>query len=506
VFTPRESLPARTLAWLAADRKRRYWMLVLFVAALLVRLHWNLHVHLLQDHLRSDMRGYWIRADQLLDHPFARDEYDAFFPFGTTWLIAAIKAVFGRYAFTATAVVYALLGASVVAVSYAIADRVIGARSRWVAPAVGLLLMVYYPLIAMGGYILSELPFCCCLMISVLLLIRLLDDGRPCDAWLLGLMLGLGALFRPQLLLSIALVGLLWLLMKIAAWRGKADPYARLNVAMLARVAVPLALILTMASIRFHAHTGQFGLVSANSSINLVFGRCHNKGMYARPDGAGHTQNIRFSPPPLIQFEKYSAQHPDALIRIRSVWADHPEPVEGVPGFAVDAFGCKKRKCYEPGSEIEYRGYIGDKAIHHQLVRACIERGGIERQAYFTLTHWILLWRYNLMWPDQANPLPHSTVERETWRARQIVWARIHRALLMVPALLGLAFVFVPRRRPTEALLAINLLALLIMAGVWFGDMRLRAPYDPLVALLAGLIYAEVVSRLRRRFVAGNTR
>jgi hypothetical protein len=405
-----DGFKTRALAWLAADRKRRYWVLVLFIAALLVRLHWNLRVHPLDGFLYSDMKGYWGRADALLDNPFSVGEYQAFFPFGTTWLMAGIKAVFGRDALGAVSVIYAIFGASVVAASYAIADRIscnMGAPARWVAPAVGLFLLVYYPLLAIGGYILSELPFCFCLMISVLLLMRLLDDdGRPRDAWLLGTMLGIGALFRPQILLSVALVGVLWLLMFVGSRRGKPNPYARLSWAMLGRVAVPLLLLLTMSSIRYYAHTKQLGLVSGNGSINLVFGRCHNKGIYSRPDGEGHA-TVRFSPPPLIQLEIHSAKNPDSLFQTRSVWGDNAEPVEGVPGFAVDSYGCKRRKCHQPGSEIEYRGYIGDQKIHRQIVRSCIERGGLARQAYFTATHWVMLWRLNVMWPDQPAAALH---------------------------------------------------------------------------------------------------
>jgi hypothetical protein len=265
---------------------------------------------------------------------------------------------------------------------------------------------------------------------------------------------------------------------------------------MLARVAVPLLLLLTMASVRFYLNTGKLGLVSANSSINLVFGRCHNKGIYSRPDGQGHA-TVRFSPPPLIQLEIYSANNPDTLFQTRSVWGDHPGPIEDVPGFAIDSYGCKRRNCHLPGSEIEYRGYIGDADIHKRIVRECIERGGLGRQAYFTATHWVLLWRQNVMWPDQANPRPRSSSPRETWRQRQVVWAHIHRDVLLVPALLGLAFVFVPRRRPKEALVALNFWALLILAGVWFGDMRLRASYDPIIALLAVFVYAIAWERGR---------
>ena len=124
-------------------------------------------------------------------------------------------------------------------------------------------------------------------------------------------------------------------------------------------------------------------------------------------------------------------------------------------------------------------------------MRECIERGGLSRQAYFTLTHWMMLWRFNVMWPDQANPRPRSVEPRESWRHRQEVWAQLHRGVLMVPVLLGLAFAFVPRRRPKHALIALNFLALLIVAGMWFGDVRMRTSYDPIIIVLAVIVYAE---------------
>ena len=483
---------ARVIEWLAADRMRRYWVLVLFVAALIVRLLWNLKIHPLGSFLYSDMKGYWGRADLILDKPFTNREYDAFFPFGTAWLMVGIKLLFGRDNLVAVSVIYAVFGASIVAACYAIADRVIGERQRWVAPAVGLFLVLYYPLIAVGGYILSELPFSFCLTMALLLLIRVVDEGRRLDAWLLGLALGCGALIRPQMLLSVALVGGFWLAFwLIARLRpDKPSPYAKLDWGHIARIAVPLVLLLALASIRFYVHTHRVGLISDNSSINLVFGRCHNKGIYSRRDGQGHG-TIRFSPPPLIQLEAYSARDPANWPQIRSVWAEHPEHVEGVPGFAVDSFGCLRRKCHLPGSEIEYRGYIGDHEVHRKLVRACIERGGLGRQAYFTWSHWVMLWRANLMWPDQANPRPRSTERSEGWRQRQQIWARIHRGLLMVPALLGLIFVLVPRRRPKQALVSLNLWALMLIAGIWLGGVRFRIPYDPVITLVAGFVYAE---------------
>ena len=345
----------------------------------------------------------------------------------------------------------------------------------------------YYPLVAMGGYVLSEIPFSLCLTLSVLLLVRIVDEGSKRDAWLLGILLGFGTLIRSQLLLSLALIGGVWLLLRLRP----GNPYGKLGWGHIVRIGVPVLLLVIMASIRFHVHTGRYGLVSENSTINLVFGRCHNKGIYALRDDQGH-RTIRFSPPPLIQLDAHSERNPDSWIKTRSVWGDHPEPVEGVPDFAVDEFGCTQRPCRQPGSEVEYRGYIGDHDIQEKLVRACLERGGVSRQAYFTLTHWLLLWRFNIMWPDQANHRPVSSIPRETWQHRQEVWARVHRGVLLVPALFGLVFAFVPRRRPKHALLALNFMALLIVAGIWFGDPRLRVTYDPIITILAVLAYAEV--------------
>lgn len=481
-----------TIEWFAADRKRRWWMLILFVAALIVRLRWNLEVHPPGQFLYSDMAGYSGRADAILRDPFSTREYDAFFPFGTAWVLAAIKYVFGTENFEAIAIFYALIGAAIVAFAYGIADRVMGERVRWVAPAVGVLLVFYYPIVSIGGYILSELPFSFCMMGSILLLLRVVDEGKYRHALLLGFLLGCGALIRSQMIAAVGLVGLYWL----ASLLIKPRPFEKLTWKHIVCVGIPLVLLLGMSAVRFHAHTGRKGLVSENSTINLIFGRCHNKGIYSRPDGNGHG-TVRFAPPPLIQFEIHSAKHPDHFFRTHSVWAEHPEPMEDVEGFAIDGIGCAKRGCKLPGSEIEYNGYIGDGDIHRTIVKECIERGGLKLQAYYTLTHWAMLWNYNRMWPDDANPRPRPVAKEEGWKARQLHWARFHRWVLMVPALLGLFFVFAPRRRGKEALVALNLWALMVIAGIWIGGVRFRSPYDPVIILLAGFVYGLVWEKVR---------
>ncbi|MCA9685905.1 MAG: phospholipid carrier-dependent glycosyltransferase [Myxococcales bacterium] len=473
---------------MAKDNKRRWWVLILFLAALVVRLNWNLEVHPLDGYLYSDMAGYDGRANAVLRDPFSSREYDAFFPFGTAWLLVAIKYLWGIENYRAVGIFFALLGAGIVGASYAITDRIMGKRVRWAAPVVGVFLVFYFPLIAIGGYVLSELPFSFCLTMSLLLLLRIVEEGRYRDAWLLGLMLGIGALVRSQMTASVALMGLYWIL----ALFLKPRPYAKLTWKHLICVGIPLALLLGMAAVRFHIHTGRYGLVSENSTINLVFGRCHSKGMYSRPDGHGHG-TVRFAPPPLIQFEVHSAKHPESFFQIDSVWGDwaeNPEPIEGVEGFAIDNFGCRKRDCRLPGSELEYQGYIGDGHIHRTIVKECMRRAGVKRQAYYTLSHWALLWNYNLMWPDQANPRPRPKDSAQSWRTLQERWGKFNRNALMVPAFLGLLFAFVPRKRPLEALVALNFWALMIISGIWLGGIRFRSPYDPVIVILAVCVYA----------------
>ena len=72
----------------------------------------------------------------------------------------------------------------------------------------GVVLAVYYPWIALGGYTLSEPPF-------TLFLCAARSTGSPTptagsarDAWLFGGALALGAIFRPQILAALPLYAL----------------------------------------------------------------------------------------------------------------------------------------------------------------------------------------------------------------------------------------------------------------------------------------------------------
>lgn len=488
---------------LAANRARAWWMLWLFLAALAVRVHWNVAVHPLGEYLYSDMHGYASRADQILDEPFRTYEYAAFFPFGTAWIVAAAKWTFGRENWAAIGTVFAVMGALIVPMCYSIVDRTMGERVRWVAPACGLAMVFYYPLIGIGSYVLSELPFAFFLTAALYFLIRLLDEGKRRDAWLLGVMLGCGALVRSQMMASLGLFGLAWLLTRVLPWRATPEQriWPKLTWPIMIQVAIPLLLLLGMSAVRFHVHTGRYGLVSENSGINLVFGRCHNKGIYSRPDGTGHG-TVRFAPPPLIQLEHHSRDNPDSWMHMDPFFGDYTEPPPDVPGFAIDGIGCRKRGCILEGGEIEYKGYIGDQELQKRIVKHCVEVGGLTRQLKYSAQHLVMLWKYTQMWPDQANPRPRPKDKKEGWKALGEAWAKYVRWFLMVPSLLGLMFAFFPRRRPKEAATSINLWALMFVAAIWLGEVRFRVPYDPFIVILAFFTYGFAWEQLVRAWRA----
>lgn len=452
---------SRAGRWLRATGRfvvEQRWPLAIFVAALLVRLHWNLRVHPPGDYLYSDMNGYMQRAQGALADPFGKREYAGFYPWGTHVMIAGLQAVFGKPGHTAIAIVYALLGSFTAMFGMLAARRV--TRFAFVAPAVGLLLVLDYPLISLGGYVLSEVPFAFGLAGATWMLMRMVDEGRSRDAWLTGIFVGWATVMRPQILLSVALLGVLW------ALRRKLFP--RLTVPLLVRTAIPIALVLAFSSWRLYHHTGRVGLICENGTFNQVFGRCHNTKIIALPDKPGGGRTL-FGPPPLLQLAKRAERAPGQWPQLDPILDEH----------------------------LYYHGYIGDAKILGGYMRECIEKGGWGKQAEFALVNTLMLWRYNIVWPDSG---------KTQWKEHAKRWGMIHSSVFAIPALLAMLVVFVPRRHPKLAIVGLHLVAALITAAIYFGDVRLRTPYDPFIFLLAlefaAMVGFAVATRIRRRGAA----
>lgn len=423
------------------------WSIAIFVAALLVRLHWNLVTHPLGEYIYSDMNGYNSRADRLVKEPFGHFEYHAFFPFGTHAFAAAFKAVFGLEDFRQLGVAYALMGALGVLAAHRIALRV--STVRWVPHVLGLFLVCYYPYLSIGGYLLSELPFSVCFMLAVWCSIRLVDHGRMRDAVLMGAAAGFGAWFRPQILMSVGVLGLYWL------WRRRALP--RVKLLHFVGAGVPLAILLGLSAAHFRYQTGRNGLVSENGPFNMVFGRCHNSKIESLPDGKGHGK-VHFRPPEFLQLN-------NLLERKRKEGVEPPVRLNPIIGDVLN-----------------YPGYIGDRERHNAYIRECLHKTTLWRQLEYTYLNVALLWRYNVPWPDSG---------RGQWREPARVWTRIYEIAFAIPSLLFL-FTLGPRRLVRQGWLAVHMVAVLVTAALYFGGTRHRASYDPLFLFFALEVYAVI--------------
>jgi hypothetical protein len=427
------------------------------LAALAVRLVWNLGVHRPTSHVFSDMGGYLDRGARMVDHPWETDPWLAFFPYGTHAFIGALRWIFGRRSDTAIDAGFAVLGA--LAVAYTQATAACFLTRRRARLLLGALLVVYYPWISLGGYALSEIPFALCVAVAAFHGLRLADRGRPRDATLLGLSLALGATVRPQILLAAALLGA-HLLLRRRAWHG-------FSWRLVARAALPLLLVLGLSSYRLHLHTGRLGLVSANGPLNLVFGRCHNTGLDAvAPDGTGF-----FGPPAfgaLLHHERRAAERGEPFL------------------FPLDP---------ALGERLAIEGHLWDAEPSLALARACVARTGYARQLRYALTHVVLLWTYNSIWPDMGSPR----------YGRAMDWACAAHNIAFGWAIAAALLLSFQRRRARWGLLSLHVLSVVITAIVFFGDTRYRAPYDGVIMILALQVYVEAgawMDAVQQRFVA----
>ncbi|MDI3286070.1 hypothetical protein [Polyangium sp. 15x6] len=424
---------------------RRPFLVAVTLLALALRLVWNLVVHPPAEHIYSDMAGYFERSTALLDAPLRKDPSAAFFPYGTHVLLALVRAVFGRENHAAPAVLYALLGASLVPLVSLLVERI--GRGRIAPRIAALVACFYYPWISLGGYFLSELPFTVCVTAAALFSLRLVDTGRAREAYLFGAAVALGATFRPQILLSLPLLSLVWLA------RRRALP--RVRPAHLARALVPIVLVLAVSAARFHHHMGRVGLISANGPLNYAFGRCHAVDIEARTRG----YYASFGPPPMGYLAYRDKKYPGAFVRL--------DPALGV--------------------KLTVQGTMWNEGPFHALARKCVATTGLVRQARYALGHVVLLWGYNIVWPDSG------TDEYRRLMRRAI---DLHNVLLLPPMLVAFA-ASVRRHLARHALLSAHLVALVLMAMIYFGDVRYRVPYDGIVIALAFDGYTRLLGWVR---------
>ncbi len=423
--------------------RREVFALGVFAFAIRAVQNFWVHPPLLDEH--SDMGGYIHRADALLRGEWGPDPNATFFPYGTHALVFALKFVFRGGATFGVSLVFALMGTFAVLFSYWTALRLWPARP-WVARIVALWLATEIAWIELGSYVLSETPTALAIAASTFLSLRLVDEGKTRDAWWLGATLAVGATFRPQVLLS-----LVFLLVFLVFRRGHLGG-AKLKLASLGAVVVPIALVLGGSSVRTHYDTGRWGTVSTNGPFNFVFGRCHCIGLTA-----SQTRGSRFEPPSLKSLAGHEAKH-----NIRPI-------IDLDPAM---------------GTELSFDGQVWDAEPAYALARRCVEKTGLAVQAKYGVTHLMLLWAYNLPWPT---------------RGPEVVVATTVTSVVFLPGLIVALALAWKRERARELCLVAQLFGLFFTAILFFGEIRLRTPYDGVIAVLAFGAYADAIAIFRRR-------
>lgn len=440
-------VPASGATYRALLAKHRD-LIVVTALALAVRLVWNLWIHPPIEYAYSDMGGYLERAQTSIDHPGQRFGYFTLFPWGTHVLLMLVKRAAGAHSGAAIGVLYAALGAGAVAYTFLFARRL--TRRVILARAVAAALIVYYPWIALGGYMLSEPPFTFFLSAAVYGGLVLADRGRARDAWIFGLAVAAGAAFRPQILLALPLYAI-HLLARRRAWR-------RASPRLAAGVIVPLAILFAVSAARMKFHTDHLGLISNNGPLNYAFGRCHALTISTvAPD-----RKSGYAPPSLDALARWEKDHPGGIFRL--------DPAQG--------------------TRIEVKGHIWDREPFEELAAACVRRTGLARQAAYAATHVVLLWGLNIPWPDQSAKPP--------FRQMMSFASGLHVALILPPALWVLAISL--RRRGARLLLGgLHIIALALVAAMYFGDTRLRVPYDGVLITFAVIGWAAAIRWAKQR-------
>ncbi|MFY0537565.1 hypothetical protein [Nannocystis pusilla] len=153
------------------------------------------------------------------------------------------------------------------------------------------------------------------------------------------------------------------------------------------------------------------------------------------------------------------------------------------------------------GDSIRFVGYIGDPFIHKDIRAKCYAATGLLEQVRYSFVNMMLQWFVAGQWPETSKGHKHTLVVAEVYRY-------FFNTVVLLPSLVGIGLALRGvRRDPALAVLAACLVGAMIIAAIFFGDPRLRTPYDPVSIILA--LYAVAVTlpawRAWRARRAGNT-
>jgi hypothetical protein len=436
--------------------------------AIATRLGWVLAVHPPAAHAFSDMAHYVARAQALAaGHVVPGMREMAWQTFGTHWILALPFALFGDGSAgeVAAGVLWGLLAAAAVPLTYLLAGRV---GSLAAARVAGVAMLVWVPAVSSAGFFLAETPFTCLQLGATLGAVAALRGGR--GALAAGVCAALAFAVRPQVAIFVALAGVWWLA------RRRAVP--RLGPRRLAALGGPIAAMIVFALVRFWIHTGYWGGIAENAQMNLTAARCHNVVTQAFPDDASRARSEAAGD--TMDGRRVSLPGFRALAQL---------PDEHL--FALrPALG---------GESIRLVGNIGDPTVHREIRARCWAATGVVEQLRYSAVNVALLWFF-------AHPWPEISDERAPPLLLEVglIFAVVFPAVVLAPSLVGVGLgLGVGLRRaapdPGPLLVALQPCVSIGMAAVFFGDIRLRLPYDPFSLILAVLALERGWAALRRR-------
>lgn len=457
-------------------------LVALTILAVITRVVWVVWVHPPRDHVFSDMAHYVHRARLVASGEVAPgDRMMAWQAWGTHALLAIPMLLLGptgKAALELAGLMWAACSAATVVLGYRLAVRVLP-RGReigphWSATAVGIALLLWFPLLSHTGYFVSETPYACCLLATTHAIVTLIQDGR--GAWRAGLWGALAFALRPQVAVFFGLLALAWLLD-----RPRRRWSARVDVRAVVRFAIPLIVVLAISLIRMRIYTGELGGVAENASMNLTAGRCHNIVTRSFPSQA-------------------------ALESAQATGEPAPERRVSLPGFrALDREGPDHPLALRPalgGESIDFVGYIGDRKLHRAIRKRCYEATGIAGQLRYSVINVALSWVVARPWPEASDHAAPELLPVAT-RARNLAaWLAPLGLLGMVLALWRFASAAggPPAERAAGlGIVALQLLSYLVTSAVFFGSPRLRTPYDPYVLILIVALALALSRRHPRR-------
>ena len=398
-------------------------LLCMLAVAFAVRLEWVRHVDDPFDNQYSDMAFYVARARWLVAGTIPEFPRElGMYPPGTHTLYAAEIALIGWSRHTAFLVAHCLWGALVAPCVMLLSLRVV--RSLWVAFPVGLLMAVWQPQVVYSGFFSSEQFACGLFAVSAWLLVRHAETGR--GAIVTGLVAGTTYLVRPQFLLTVALLGGAWLL---AAWRRPAlAPRPRWG-----RTAIAAALMgafVAGGAIRYASIAERPGLIADEDALQRLFADT-DVGKVQSGMGGRHWVFVPPSKMAVGEMREYS-----------------------------------------------FDGYIGDRDKLEQGRRLFLRGRSLEWRAKHLLSNIDLLVERNWLWPESDH------VNREPWRRR---YSEDFESLLhwLLPlAALGLLSALW-RRTPVLLVAAAYVATVVVVAALFWGEMRYRVPYDGFLIILS---------------------